>query len=221
MKTGNAIYRFLTGLDPELKIGKGFSVIYPYGQEEVRRVLKLFCSTFYSNQKSRTLILGINPGRFGAGITGIPFTDPVALRDHCGIDHALGLRGELSSTFIYEFINRFGGPKVFYDSYLISSVMPLGLMMGSKNCNYYDSPALVKKSTDLIHMTMKQHLKMGVNRNRVIILGKKNASFFTRFDGFAELFKEVVILEHPRYIMQYKLKNKQQYLDQWLSVLGR
>ncbi len=35
----------------------------------------------------RYLILGINPGRFGGGITGIPFTDPIRLQNICGIEN--------------------------------------------------------------------------------------------------------------------------------------
>ena len=219
MNTGTAFYRFLTGLDPDFGPGKGFSVIYPYSDIEVKRVLKIFCQRFYSDTKSRTLILGINPGRFGAGITGIPFTDPEALSQRCGIRHHLQARRELSSTFVYDFIDRFGGPSIFYKHYLISSVMPMGLLFGTKNCNYYDSATLFRKCKPVIELSMKKHLEMHVNSERLIILGKKNADFFASIKGFKGLFKEVVVLEHPRYVMQYQLKNKDRFIDQWLSVL--
>jgi len=33
-----------------------------------------FYKKYYNDNNPRFLILGINPGRFGAGVTGIPFT---------------------------------------------------------------------------------------------------------------------------------------------------
>lgn len=35
-----------------------------------------------------TNILGINPGRFGAGTTGIAFIDPIRLENECGINNS-------------------------------------------------------------------------------------------------------------------------------------
>ncbi len=33
-------------------------------------------------------------------------------------------------------------------------------------------------------------------------------------------FKEIIALEHPRFIMQYKSKSKQTYIDKYISVLS-
>jgi Domain of unknown function (DUF4918) len=33
-------------------------------------------------------------------------------------------------------------------------------------------------------------------------------------------FNDIVALEHPRYIMQYKSKSKQIYIDKYISVLN-
>ena len=49
----------------------------------------------------RHLLLGINPGRFGGGVTGIPFTDPIRLQNVCGIENNFEKKQELSSVFIY------------------------------------------------------------------------------------------------------------------------
>ena len=44
-----------------------------------------------------TLILAINPGRLGAGVTNIAFTDPVHLERDCGIANDFPKREELSA----------------------------------------------------------------------------------------------------------------------------
>ncbi|MFN9596897.1 MAG: uracil-DNA glycosylase family protein [Bacteroidota bacterium] len=220
MKTSKAFYRFLTSLDPDLGLAKGYSVIYPYSDPGVKRVLRVFCDTFYSDDVDRILMLGINPGRFGAGITGIPFTDPYSLEMDCGVSNDFEKRRELSSSFIYEMINAFGGPKLFYKRVLLSSVCPLGFLQGTKNFNYYDSPKLIDKTSELIKNSMKQHVKMHVRRDKVIILGKKNASFFWGMDSFSKLFNEVIVLDHPRFVMQYRSKLKSDYLKEYIQVIS-
>jgi hypothetical protein len=112
-----------------------------------------------------------------------------------------------------------GGPRDFYNRFLISSVMPMGLLNGTKNCNYYDSASIFRKCKSVIQLSMEKHLDMHVNRDRVIILGKKNADFFYKIKGFNTLFKEVVTLDHPRYVMQYQLKNKDRFIGHWISTL--
>ena len=41
-----------------------------------------------------------------------------------------------------------------------------------------------------------------------------------RLNQQIKLFKDVIPLEHPRYIMQYKLKAKDQYINKFLNVLS-
>ena len=219
MKTSKAFYRFLTSLDPGLGLSKGYSVIYPYFNLEVKRVLRVFCDRFYSNDRERVLMLGINPGRFGAGITGVPFTDPIALETVCGIKNEFDKRQELSSSFIHEMIKTIGGPRVFYNKVLLSSVCPLGFLHGTKNCNYYDAPMLLKKTAELIRESLNQHMKMNVSRDKVIVLGKKNAAFLLGFDSFSNLFKEVVVLDHPRFIMQYRSPLKSAYIKEYINAI--
>ena len=76
----------------------------PYQQDETMQVVNAFLGKYYDDTEPRTLLFGINPGRFGSGITGISFTDPVRLKEVLGIDHSFDLRPELSSQFIYQVI---------------------------------------------------------------------------------------------------------------------
>src|SRR5664279_3712724 len=53
---------------------------------------------YYNDENPRHLILGINPGRFGSGLTGIPFTDPKRLIAECGIEYKGKITHEPSSV---------------------------------------------------------------------------------------------------------------------------
>ena len=93
-------------------------------------------------------MLGINPGRFGAGVTGITFTDPVRLEKECGIPNNFDKRQELSSVFIYDFIAAWGGAEAFYSRFFLSAVFPLGFTREGRNLNYYDDPQLMGRLRD-------------------------------------------------------------------------
>ena len=93
-----------------------------------RKPANSFYTKYYSDNNKRILLLGINPGRFGGGVTGIPFTDPVRLEKVCGIKNDFQKKQELSSVFIYEMIEAYGGAEKFYKQFYISAVSPLGFV---------------------------------------------------------------------------------------------
>ena len=68
--------------------------------------------------------------------------------------------------------------------------------------------------------SLKKHINLGLDTSEVYILGKKNADFIQKLNREAKLFERLVVLEHPRYIQQYKSKEKQFYIDKYLRVLG-
>ena len=67
--------------------------------------------------------------------------------------------------------------------------------------------------------TLKKHIALGLDTSEVYVLGKKNASFLEKLNKEASLFKKRVVLEHPRYIQQYKSKEKQLYIDKFITLL--
>ncbi len=203
-----------------MKLPAGISIINPYQKPEVNSVLKQFCDRFYVADRPRVLILGINPGRFGAGVTGIPFTDPVELEEKCGITNSFTKKQELSSRFIYEMIEAYGGAEKFYSRFLLSAVCPFGFLNGSINYNYYDSPQLQKATNNFIKSSLLEHTSWNIKSTTVISLGKKNASCLEAFNRELKLFENIITLEHPRYIMQYKLKSKLEYIARYCTVLN-
>ena len=65
--------------------------------------------------------------------------------------------------------------------------------------------------------TLKKHIALGVDTQNVFVLGKKNATFLEKLNKETALFGEMVVLEHPRFIQQYKSKEKELYIDKFLT----
>ena len=165
-------------------------------------------------------MLGINPGRYGAGVTGVNFTGPRQLKENCGIDHHLKLSSELSAEFIYDMINEYGGVKEFYQEWFIGAVSPLGFIKHGKNINYYDDKALMNAVTPFIIDCINKQMAIGFNSERCLCIGgEKNFKFLSGLNKEYNWFKEIVPLPHPRFILQYRRKQKDKYIQQYLSAL--
>jgi len=108
-------------------------ILNPFKEEAVYRTACHFYDKYYNDDRPRKLILGINPGRLGAGATGIPFTDPKRLREVCGLSFEGPLLHEPSSVFVYDVIAAYGGPESFYSAFYINSVCPLGFVIKDKD----------------------------------------------------------------------------------------
>src|SRR5215470_4039968 len=107
-------FSFFSSLNLQLPSSLHIEVLNPYKNPEVKKCVVEFFTQYFNDDRKRIFILGINPGRFGGGLTGISFTDPVALRKICGIENNFGNKRELSSEFIYIMIEEYGGVKKFY-----------------------------------------------------------------------------------------------------------
>jgi len=122
-------------------------------------------------------------------------------------------------------IKAYGGVTKFYNDFYINSPFPLAIVRKSKdgkwlNANYYDDEALFKSVKKYMIETLKKHIALGVDTQKVFVLGKKNATFLQKLNKEATLFGEMVVLEHPRFIQQYKSKEKQLYIDKFLMSFG-
>ncbi len=211
---------YFNKLEIPSKKPKSVELLNPYKSKEVKIIVNSFFNRYYNDNKNRTYVLGINPGRFGGGITGISFTDPVALRDNCGIDNSLGNKKELSSEFIYLMIEKYGGTKKFFSDFYMSALYPLAFIKNGKNYNYYDAKELWKFSKPLIAESISRQIDFGCNKNVVISLGKKNAEFLSKINDEYNFFKEIKILEHPRFIMQYRRKKLDKFIEKYLNLLN-
>ena len=189
---------------------------------ECNRVFREFLQKFYADERPRQLILGINPGRFGAGLTNVAFTDPAHLLRKCGIDSSFNKKEELSAKFIYMVIDAFGGVQRFYSKYFVNSVLPFGFVKDGKNYNYYDDKKLLEAVKPLAIRHIESLLDIGMDRSCCICLGEgKNYTFLSRLNEEHGFFGEVVPLPHPRYIMQYRRKKLDDYLSAYLEKLNQ
>lgn len=207
------------------QLPKDIRILNPFQDNpEILPVASSFYQKYYSDDQPRRLILGINPGRLGAGATGIPFTDTKRLQDVCGLKGPEFHTHEPSSVFVYKLIEAFGGPVAFYSRYYINSVCPLGFVHQKSagrwiNYNYYDQPKLIKAVKPFILKSLKAQLDFGISGNTCWILGKKNAKVFGEINREAKLFKNIIPLDHPRYIVQYKSRQMDEYITRYLQVL--
>lgn len=166
------------------------------------------------------MLIGINPGRFGGGITGIPFTDPINLEVRCGIENSFPRRHELSSKFMYDMIAAFGGAAAFYSNYYFYSVSPVGFTKEGRNYNYYDDKKLKGYLEPFIRLSMEEHLRMGMSRKIAYSLGQgKNIEVLQELNNKYKFFKKIVALPHPRWVMQYRLKRKEEFIRLYLEHL--
>ncbi len=200
---------------------RGVVVVNPYENPDALAYTRAFLERYFADNISRTLVLGINPGRFGAGITGVTFTDPVALAEMCGIPNSLPRKRELSSVFIYDVINTMGGAEAFYSRFFLSAISPLGFTRGGVNLNYYDVPELARRVTPFIVDSIRQQVDLGVHTRDVVILGRgANAKFFNALNDDHGFFQHVHVLEHPRWILQYRRKQAAEYNAKYAAVLN-
>ncbi|MCB9034035.1 MAG: SMUG2 DNA glycosylase family protein [Chitinophagales bacterium] len=203
----------------------GFKVINPFADNsETMVVMQQFYHQYYNDIKKRKFIIGINPSRHGAGVTGIPFTDTKRLELVCGIPMQSAHTHELSSVFIYDMIEQLGGVKNFYSNFYINSPFPLAIVQQSKkgnwlNANYYDNRLLFEAVKPFMIAMLQKQITIGLDTTEVFILGKKNAIFIDKLNPQAKLFDRLTVLEHPRYIQQYQSKDKQLYIDKYLQAL--
>ena len=215
-----SVIDFYRNLKPPRLPGLDVDVLFPYRDPNVRGVMEEFYRKFFSDRLQRVFIIGINPGRFGAGTTGVPFTDPVSLELHCGIPNAFQKRRELSAVFIEQLLDRFGGPAEFYKSFFITAASPVGFTRNGKNYNYYDNPKLVAAVKPFIVKMMRTQLAFGVRRDVALVLGTgKNFDFLRRLNDEQRFFENLVCVEHPRFIMQYRRPHVGRFLDKYESLL--
>jgi len=214
------LIKYYTQLKPPANLPKGIEVLFPQQDKQVIEIVEKFFKKYFNDNHSRSLMLGINPGRYGAGITGVNFTAPKQLKENCGIDHHFKTSSELSAEFIYEMIREYGGVNKFYQDWFIGAVCPLGFIKNGKNINYYDDKKLEEAVTPFIIDCMNKLVDTGFNIERCLCVGgEKNFKFLSRLNEENKWFNQIIPLPHPRFILQYRRKQKDKYLHQYLMAL--
>ena len=68
---------------------------------------------------------------------------------------------------------------------------------------------------------LRKQIDWGLQTNVAFCLGEgENYKFLRKLNEQYKLFDEIVPLPHPRFIMQYKLKQKEAYIDQYIHAFA-
>ena len=217
----DAILQFYQQLRPAFDLPEGVEIMNPFRDKLSWAFTEIFYKKFYNDTKQRILVFGINPGRFGGGITGIPFTDPIRLENECGIKNDFRKLAELSSIFVYEVINAWGGAQKFYADFFITALSPLGFTKNGVNLNYYDDKELLKASEPFIVDCIETQRKIISTTNVCFCLGEgTNYKIFQKLNEKHLFFEKIIPLPHPRWIMQYRRKKIDEYVKLYVERLS-
>jgi hypothetical protein len=189
-------------------------VMNPYRDPDTRHYSDLFYQKFYGDNRKRIYMAGINPGRNGAGITGVCFVDPIKLENECGISNPFPKKPELSSDFIFMMIKAFGGVDEFFSKFLLTALCPLGFMKNGKNINYYDEKPLMTYTLPFIVEKMHEQIGFGTVREVCFCIGEgTNYKIFSKLNAEHGFFSHIIPLPHPRFVLQYRRKRLEEYIS--------
>ncbi|RSK24152.1 uracil-DNA glycosylase family protein [Hymenobacter metallilatus] len=219
MPFADRLLRFLTEFPLPPPLPDGVTAFSPYQEPEPRELLTQFARRYYTGEQPRVALLGINPGRLGNGRTGVAFTDPAALAAW-GIPNNLPRRREPSSEFMQAVVVAMGGPVAFYQQFFLGSLYPLVLLQNGRNYNFYDSPAVTRALWPSIRDAVgRQVTEIGLARHAAVCLGRRNGQYLQRLNEELQLFDQLHILDHPRFLMQYKRRELAANVARYVDVL--
>lgn len=104
-------------------------------------------------------------------------------------------------------------------------VCPLGIVKinakgNEVNCNYYESKKLQEKLQQFIISKLCEQVSFGIDTTICYCIGSgENYNFLTKINKKYHFFKEIIPLEHPRFIMQYNSKRKDEFIMKYLNAL--
>jgi hypothetical protein len=212
-----------------IALPKGVHVLDPLrgaNSAEVERIVHDFHRKFFNDDHPRKLMLGINPGRLGAGSTGLCFTDT----KRCESDLDIRVNGfrthEPSSDFFYRVVRAMGGAGAFYGEVYVQAICPLGFTKaGPKgtpvNLNYYDDRALQEAITPFVVDWLKKLISTGMRTDNVFCIGTgKNLAYLEALNAKHGFFERITALEHPRFIMQYKARQVETFVRKYADALA-
>lgn len=222
MTFAKQILDFYFNLTPNPTLPKDIAAIYPFDNHETKRLMQTFFGKYYNDTNPRTYLVGINPGRLGSGITGIGFTDAFHLENVCGIPNSFDKRVEISAAFMFEVIEAYGGLEKFYGDFFFTTTMPLGLIKEGKNYNYYDDKETQESLEPFITETLLKQMSFQQAKPNIICIGQgKNLKYLQAFNKKHDCFGSIEVVPHPRWVMQYRRKEKKTYIQVYLDVLKK
>ncbi|KAB2809941.1 uracil-DNA glycosylase family protein [Phaeocystidibacter luteus] len=227
MTRAQRILEWYRTLEINVDLPAHIDVLNPYKEmsDSTYAALQEFYERYYSDERPRKLLMGINPGRLGAGLTGIPFTDTPAL-ESIGIEMPEVNTTETSADFVWRVVEAYGGPEAFFGEWFIGGVSPLGFIQKNDkgnwvNFNYYDSPDVQKMLTPFIIEQIQIQKELVGGADKLVLFGTgKNLKAIGNLNKEHDWFVQIDALEHPRFVMQYRRKRIPEYLEKFVATLN-
>jgi uracil-DNA glycosylase len=171
-----------------------------------------FWQTYYGDSVSRVVICGINPGRHGAGKTGIPFVDFQSLAQLItGVDRQ---DSERSAKFFFQVVRQFG-VEDFFNSFYVTNVSSVGFMRDGKNLNHNELP---ESALTVVERNFMQEMAI-IQPTHVISLGEVvQNSVRTLLPASVDCSMR---LPHPAWVTSYRGKEMHEWTNRYLSMLGK
>ena len=213
----------------KIELPEGFKIINPFNgsnKNQINEINKNFYNMYYNDNNSRRLIIGSSPARRGTAVTGIPYEDAEHLQNTTGIYIDDFYINKSSSNFLYDVIEKYGGSEKFYSKFYMNFVCPLGIVrINSKgnevNCNYYESKKVQKLLYPFMLESIKKQIDFGLDTSVAYCIGSgENYAFLTKLNEEYHLFKKIIPLEHPRFIMQYNSRRKDEFIKKYLDAFN-
>ncbi len=174
-------------------------------------VMDAFWSRYYGNQLPREVICGLNPGRLGAGLTGVPFTDFQTLsRWLPGIERQ---DTEPSAQFFAKVVDAMG-VEAFFRRFYVTNVSAVGYVKDGKNLNYHDLPEAALR---VVERNFMEEMA-AVGPVRIIALGRQ--AYATAIRLLSSSVGSVEYLPHPSWIMRYHPHDVDEWAHRYSGLLG-
>lgn len=214
---GSRVMEFYESLERFRWATPEVALLSPIADDQRRQAMAAFCSAYYDDDQSRVFWLGINPSRVRPTSTGVPYTDGFALFEKCGIVNDFSKSRELTADFFYQFIDAYGGAKPFYARHYAGAAYPLSILKKDKYCNYYDKD-LPEEVMASIPDQIRRQAGIGHRGVLVIIGSGENSKVLKALNDELGIFSHVLVVEHPRYILQYKSAALQDFLAKFVDT---
>lgn len=218
--------RFYAGLArKQLQVPPGFKILNPFTKEQIMQVTRAFYEKYYHDTHKRRMILGSSPARLGSAQTGIPFEDGNFLETITGFPLEKRHGNRSSSDFMENVKRKYGGRAAFYATFYMNFVCPLGVAgvtaAGREvNCNYYENKTLRYTLRPFMVDALREQMEFGIDVSVCYCIGSgENYQFLSQLNAEYGFFRRIVPLPHPRFIMQYHAKQKDEFLKYYLDTL--
>jgi len=173
---------------------------------EHRDIATAFNARVYGDHVPKVALVGINPGRLGAGKTGVPFLDMRSLKKILpDLEHD---DAERSAEYFFSVVESIGVEK-FYKKFYVTNVSPVGFSKDKKNLNFDALPQLAQ---ECVFVNFRTEIEQ-VGPQRIITMGSVVNEAMLKL--FGDSFGPIPNLAHPNYCAfpKNREKQKKKYLE--------